>query len=129
MITLKRISQTDTETAGALIENGFPIFVTLEPPWKENQSDLSCIPKGNYRCKRIISAKFGETFEITGVPGRSSILFHGGNSHKDTHGCILIGKWFEKVGGQNGVLNSRIAFKEFLDHLRGINEFELLVTG
>ncbi|HXT13096.1 MAG TPA: DUF5675 family protein [Candidatus Angelobacter sp.] len=29
--------------------------------------------------------------EITGVPGRTNILFHGGNQPKNSEGCILLG--------------------------------------
>lgn len=126
---LKRISYNDTETAGALVMDGFPIALTLERPWKENESDISCIPTGNYTCQRVISPKFGETFEITGVPGRSNILFHSGNTDLDTHGCVLLGSSFGQLNGFNAVLSSKPAFAEFMRRMDGLSTFQLLVTG
>lgn len=129
MMTLKRIAYTETETAGALIIDGFPFLVTLEDPWKENQPFVSCIPPGNYQCQRVVSPKFGPTFEVTGVPGRSHILFHSGNSHLDTQGCILLGKSFERIGAVNAIVGGRKAFPELLERLKGIDRVQLLVTG
>ncbi|TAL13952.1 hypothetical protein EPN95_04665 [Patescibacteria group bacterium] len=129
MFTLKRILYAPTETFGALICDGVPFLLSLEDPWKDNEPHISCIPKGNYVCKRIISPKFGETFEIMDVPGREHILFHAGNTHEATEGCILTGLSFGKVGGVNGILSSKKAFSVFMARLKGIKQFNLLVTG
>ena len=64
---------------------------TLENPWLDNAPNISCIPVGSYVCKRVISPKYGETFEITGVDGRTHILFHEGNYPSNTMGCVLLG--------------------------------------
>lgn len=129
MLTLKRVSHTQTETFGVLLWSDVPFAVTLEDPWRENQPFVSCIPKGNYVCKRKISPKFGETFEITSVPGRSHVLFHAGNTHKDTEGCVLLGKEFGPVNGLNGILEPKPAFDLFMAKLKGINQFNLIITA
>lgn len=128
MLTLKRVAYTESETFGVLIRDGVPFAVTLEEAWRENRPSVSCIPNGNYQCKRIISPKFGETFEVAAVPGRTHILFHVGNTHRDTEGCILVAQYFERIGEMNAVLGSRQAFPAFMERLRGINLFNLLIT-
>lgn len=95
----------------------------------DNQQNISCIPAGTYICKRVISPKFGETFEVTYVPGRSHILFHKGNLAEDTHGCIIVGEYFDPLYGEHAVLSSGKAFKEFFAILDGIDEFTLVISS
>ena len=67
-----------------------PIY-TLENPWMNNKPWISCIPAGDYALKRKHSGKFGATWELFTVDGRTDILIHAGNTEKDTSGCILVG--------------------------------------
>ena len=110
---LIRVASLADGTFGVLLDDNVPFCVTLERPWKDNQRNISCIPKGGYICKRIMSPKFGDTFEVQLVPDRSHILFHKGNLKEDTHGCIILGEMFEPLNEQNAVLSSGKAFKEF----------------
>ena len=64
---------------------------TLELPWKDNQNNLSCIPKGSYKLELFNSVKFGKCLHVLNVQGRDGILIHKGNYNRDTHGCILPG--------------------------------------
>ena len=116
---------TATETAFA---------VTLEPERDNNRPSTgsgaarvagACIPAGRYLCRRIISPKFGETFEITNVPGRSHVLFHAGNRDDDTEGCVLIGHGFDPVGGEDGIVQSKKEFAEFLRLQQNVPAFWL----
>jgi hypothetical protein len=61
------------------------------------------------------------------VPERSHILFHAGNTHKDTHGCILLGLQFGKVGKETAILASRSAFLKFMELMGNTPEAELIV--
>ena len=83
---------------------------TAEDDWLDNAARVSCIPAGSYVTRRVTSPKFGETFEVTGVPGRANILFHHGNTEEDTEGCILLGSSF----GANPVSLDRCAFFSLL---------------
>ncbi len=67
-----------------------PIY-TLELPWLDNQTNVSCIPQGIYNVSPYSSAKYPNVFEICSVPNRTAILIHIGNYTKDTRGCILVG--------------------------------------
>jgi len=130
-LLLKRFDHREWGTYGALIGPRGPFIVTLERPWTENNGKMSYIKAGVYKCKRIKSPTFGWTYEVTGVAGRSAILFHAGNWTDDTRGCILTGTSFDPVGGsnwKNGVTGSKIAFDEFLDLLDGVESFTLSVA-
>ena len=124
---LIRVSRNAEATYGVLM-HGVPFAVTLERPWLDNRRGESCIPAGAYVCQRITSPKFGPTFEVTNVPGRSEILFHKGNLWTDSHGCILIGEQFNTVTGRPGITASREGFEEFLNILRAKREFQLEIV-
>lgn len=98
---------------------------TLELPWLNNKPQISCIPPGTYRCVRHTSEKFGKVFRLLNVPGREGILFHAGNTARDTHGCILLGVDVETGGRKPCLLSSRAAMKTFMQKLEGVETFEL----
>lgn len=126
---LIRVSYADKATFGVLLDEDMPFCVTLERPWRENRRSVSCIPVGAYICKRVQSPNFGDTFEVTNVKGRSSILFHKGNLVEDTHGCIIIGEQYEPLAEENAVLASGKAFKEFKDRTKGVDSFILSIEN
>ncbi len=116
-------------TFGVLLEHEIPIIVILEPPDKNNEQDISCIPEGSYICRRVDSPKYGDTFEITDVEGRSHILFHWGNWLHNTKGCPLTGEGFKKLSGKPAVTYSKRAFKTFMDYMEGEDEFPLTIQN
>lgn len=125
-LLLLRVAYTEIGTFGVLIYNNIPFAVTLERAWSGNKVGTSCIPEGNYKCSRTLSPKFGDTFEVKEVPGRTHILFHKGNLEEDSHGCILVGEQFEFWSdGRPSILASKHGFEEFLNIFRHDNDFEL----
>jgi len=122
---LKRVCNSDAGTFGVLIDNDIPICLTLELPYRGNQRNISCIPFGKYECKRKNSNRFGDTFEVKNVSGRTHILLHKGNTIKDTSGCILLGNSYGFLGGVPAIYDSREAFNNFMLHMRDKNKFEL----
>jgi hypothetical protein len=124
ILTLKRIAMKDIGVFGVLIDtDGIPFALTLERPWLDNKPNESCIPRGTYTCVRVVSPKFGDTFKVSGVKGRTHILFHKGNIPSDSHGCILIGEQFEPIGGVQGIASSAKGFDEFMEKLAGEQMF------
>ena len=130
---------TEDGVFGRLAVAGLDLY-TLEDDWRENAPGQSCIPAGSYTLRRTIYVKHNyETFEVTGVPGRSRILIHPGNTEEDTMGCILLGLRRGRMlvradedSGQRrlekqGVLGSREAFRQFMDAMDGIEEATLLI--
>lgn len=128
---LRRIDHTDLATFGHLEDAEHRVLCcTLEEPWKDNARSISCIPPGEYAAHRKLSPKRGiELFELDEVPGRSNIEIHVGNTTADTEGCILLGTKFGTVNGQAGIVESRVAFKQWMDALRGVNHITLTVLA
>lgn len=98
---------------------------TLELPWKNNATNLSCIPEGVYIAKRRYSKKYRNHMHITDVEGRSLILIHWGNyagsvnpktGSPDIRGCILTGTGFKDITGDgiDEILRSKTTFKKLM---------------
>lgn len=135
VLTLQRVVSNEFGTFGKLFYydsfmGDIPLCVTLEDPWNENQENISCIPVGEYTCKRHNSPRFGETFEVANVVNRSAILFHKGNTEADTKGCILVGSGvaYEK-GLAVGIEGSTLAFNYFKEVTKDQSEFTLIIKS
>jgi hypothetical protein len=126
-LRLVRVSEYNGATCGVLTIDDSPEFVTLEDAWRDNERLISCIPQGRYKVKLHRSPKFGLTYQVMDVPERSQILFHSGNTHKDTHGCILLGMQYGKIGSESAILASRSAFLKFMDLMGNTPEAQLIV--
>ena len=97
------------------------------------ENDKYEIDQGEFMCKRSFYHKGGyETFEII-VPNRDRLLFHKGVIDDHSLGCVLLGEQtdpvFDKEGKPlgHGILASGQAFKQFLDALKGDNEFKYII--
>lgn len=121
MIKIKRETK-DNCIIGTLTSDKFKnILYTLELPWLDNQSNISCIPTGTYNIIKYVSPKFKNCFSVLNVKQRKNILIHSGNTSKDTHGCILVGM---STNNKDTILESKKALKFLLDVL---NNEELLI--
>ena len=115
LVRLLRKEFTDEGVFGTLSSENFNCK-TLEPPWRENASNYSCIPKGDYIVKPHYSPKFRNCFILLNVPDRTFILIHGGNYAGDyklgfkrhSHGCLLVGANRAVLAGQRAITASRI---------------------
>ena len=100
---------TENSTIGELFINGERFCDTLENPWLNNQRNISCIPAGQYKVRLRLPRESATRdylhLLVQDVPNRDYILFHIGNTAKDTSGCILVGQGSE----QDVVYNSRLA--------------------
>lgn len=99
-----------------------PIY-TLENPLRGTSVD-SRIPAGSYICKPVSTPKFEDVYLVTNVPGRTGILFHWGNTEKDTTGCILVGLMAGMLGPNPAVKLSKDAMN-LMRGLVGPNPFHL----
>lgn len=126
---LRLVDSPLSPTTGVLSVDGRPLFLTLEPPNKNNQPSISCIPQGFYTCQKIDSPRFGRCLEVTNVPNRSEIILgHKGNYAKDTHGCILLG-FSLPVDGTEGIRNSTLAIDYFKKLISFSDKYQLLIKN
>jgi len=115
--TLARQEWLPDGTFGLLYWNGqaSPVF-TVEREWRENRLNESCIPPGEYICipRQYYAGNYPAT-EVTGVPGRSNILFHRANWPWELNGCIAIGTYpaYHPENSRRGVLHSLLAWQRF----------------
>ena len=110
---------TDKSTIGNLYLNGEWLCDTLELPYRDNQRSISCIPAGEYKV-RLRTARESSTRDylhllVEDVKDRSYILFHRGNSAKDTRGCVLVGIGREQDFVSNSTLAMGLLMKEIIN--------------
>ena len=93
---------------GKLECEGKFICNTIELPWKNNETKVSCIPEGKYFIKKRYSNKYKWHLEVVDVKSRSFILFHpANNALQELKGCIAP---VTKLSGPGLGLMSRKAF-------------------
>ncbi|MCK5601902.1 hypothetical protein KAR91_08540 [Candidatus Pacearchaeota archaeon] len=89
--------------------------------------NISCIPTGLYKVERKLSPRWGDSFQVMGVAGRTHIVIHNGNIEANTLGCILLGRTFGKLNGEPAVMISKPTVKRFMEKMKGINSFTLKI--
>ena len=118
--------------------SGTQVAVSVSHAYPDGQGGWAPkIPSGRWLCMRgthvlDVGLPF-ETFEITGVPGHSGLLFHTGNTEMDSMGCECLGESLGELslatGPMDAVLNSRSAFQSFMALQEGYFGFWLTVEG
>lgn len=130
-VLIVREGYTDQGTFGRLYATGL-VLRTLELPWRENRTGISCIPVGVYNCHLRYSPRFKKClYEVQGVPGRSAILIHAANFAGDRklgfrselNGCIALGLGMINQG-QLMITNSRVAVNRLHSLVQG-EDFQL----
>ena len=128
---LQRQQESEQGTLGVLSGLGLAPTHIIEPPWRSNRRNRSCIPAGLYEVVPHLSPRYRSCLLVTQVPGRSHILFHAGNLggdtergwHTHTSGCLLPGlqRGRMTVGGrrQRAVIASRTAMRRLMDWAAG----------
>lgn len=131
-ITVKREFFSDTETLGTMFINDKFFCYTLEDydrKLKQNQSSTeiiskkiktqTAIPSGNYRVILSLSNRFKRLMpEVLNVIGFAGIRIHGGNTHENTEGCILV--------AQNRYINKQSTFGKIKNWIQGSMETRLV---
>ena len=130
---LNRVQSDDKQSLGyfSLYKGVNLVYdcVSLELAWKDNETNISCVPTGTYKVTPRYSDKYTQHFILENVPNRKLILIHAGNFNTDTKGCILLGTSFGKIN-QDSMLDitaSRRATSELLFATNG-EGFELTIS-
>ncbi|MGL5731882.1 MAG: DUF5675 family protein [Bacteroidales bacterium] len=147
LVNLKRVAKREDYTIGRLYIDGEYLCDTVEDkdrglkdsmPLRDIQSikiyGETAIPTGTYNVVlNVVSPKFkdrswakccnGKLPRLEDVKGFDGVLFHVGNTAKDSLGCILLGE--NKVKGK--VVNSTVTFERFMKRLKGLSSFTFVV--
>ena len=101
LIEVVREKYLEHATMGKMFVDGVFFAFTLEDKVREVKVwGETAIPTGTYSVFVRYSNRFKkELVAVKDVPKFDGVLIHGGNTDKDTHGCILIGEMRDlKVG-------------------------------
>jgi hypothetical protein len=121
---LIRLQDNGNQTVGELrIYQGHELVFacfTLELPFRDNQKNISCIPKGTYLVKKRHDRRSRFKYphlHIQDVPGRTWILVHRGNYSFQIEGCLLVGNRLVDINrdGQLDVANSRTTLDRLME--------------
>lgn len=121
-LLLERWGSTPEGTFGRLTLDGHAWF-TVERPWQQNLPSVSCIPAGTYP---LVLGFFysGDgvggkpdypAYELQDVPGRALIKIHRANRCTQVKGCIGVGTALGCESGRWAVLQSAVAYAEFMN--------------
>lgn len=115
-----RIEEETKQTLGKFylfkgLKEVFSCYV-LELPDRNNQTSISRINAGRYKCVRRWSQKYGWHYILEDVEGRSFILIHFGNYYIDTRGCLLFGNGIADINkdGFRDVTSSKKTMRQLL---------------
>ncbi len=131
-IKVVREFRSATETLGTMYINDNFFCYTLEDydrKLKQSQDEdfiktnkiqkLTAIPSGTYRVILSISNRFKKLMpEVLNVKGFAGIRIHGGNTHENTEGCILIAK--------NRFIDKPSSFGKIRNWIQGTMEVQLI---
>ena len=98
-LTLERQEFTDKWIIGSFYYEGDFICYSLERPWIDNKSNISCIPEGTYDLQGHKYKARLDTYALTGDTvshfpsdkARNLILIHPANKVQELQGCIATG--------------------------------------
>jgi hypothetical protein len=97
-IRVERFQSSKACVTGKLFVDGNRIGYTVELPWKENQSFVSCIPVGSFPGILRYDKPDHWRIQLNDVPKRPGIQIHMGNHTSDSEGCILVGTQVDATG-------------------------------
>jgi hypothetical protein len=101
-------------TNGKLYLQGSLLCYTIELPWKNNQSLVSCIPEDRYQLQPRYTFRLSRHLYLPKVPGRTWILIHpANNAQRELKGCIAPVNMLLAPGKG---LGSRQAMASLLEH-------------
>lgn len=119
-LLLQRDTYTSNSIFGVLNNSDLWTVQTLELP-KVDGLPGSAIPAGRYRITIAFSPHFNRPMPlIVGIPNRSEIEIHWGNTHTDTRGCILVGMAREG----DSIIQSKEAFANIFSYIEDADHME-----
>ena len=129
-IQIKRFAFKETYTIGKLYVDGVYVCDTIEDKVrvlnsaKDKVYGETAIPTGTYNADIYFSKKFGyNVIRLFDVPYFSGIYVHRGNTAKDSHGCVIVGKNDKK----GWVSKSTVAMTKLMAAIEGYDELKVII--
>lgn len=131
-LVLHRLNDNGLRTRGHIVLPDGTNLHTLEEPWKNNQTGVSCVPPGTYPVvphgwEANAGTKFKKVWRLEKTAPRVAILIHAGNTVDDIEGCILLGLGTGILAGKDAVVRSKDAVDLFRKII-GQSPFTLTIT-
>jgi len=129
VVTIQRTGEENGGMWGKLSckEAGLELL-TLERPWLDNETKVSCIPAGTYNVRATQSARFGRLmYLVEAVPKRTGIRIHPANFPNELLGCIALGTSIGRTAAKGKMLLNSRAGVGRLESLLGMKPFTLVV--
>jgi hypothetical protein len=129
-IVIETVSYDDA-TIGRLSSKDFHCF-TLELPWLDNKTNISCVPPDTYKYKKRFSpSKKMVVIELIGVKGRTFIQLHIGNFTSQILGCCLVGMGITYLNSDTipDLADSETALNKLLESCPDTGTIEIIRYG
>ena len=126
-VIINRFFENENTTLGCMQITGInKMLFTCENAWKNNERNISCIPVGEYKVEKHLSPTHNKCFKVLDVKNRDHILFHKGNTHINTQGCILLGLNCGELDNLPAVFNSLSAMEFLLKNISTDFDLEII---
>lgn len=134
-VEIIRHTQDKNQTLGVCTvfdDKNNPVFtaISLERGWRNNESNVSCVPEGTYPVVLEYSPRFKQDlWELKEVPNRTECKFHSSNFWHQLNGCIALGVQAIDINKDQykDVTRSKISMGLFHEVLRGQTEVTLTI--
>jgi len=135
-VRLNRTFQNEKQSLGVCTvfdEFNRPVFsgLSLERGWLNNQSNISCVPKGTYTLVLEYSPAFDKfLWELKNVPNRTECKFHAANYWHQLKGCVALGSRLLDIDkdGYYDIASSTNTMISFHKALQGLTKVDLIIT-
>ena len=126
-LTLTRDKPGLTCMTGTLrVDGAFECFTLEDLPRNKKIPGETAIPAGTYKVILTMSPRFKQVMPLLlDVPNFDGVRIHPGNTDKDTHGCILVGR----TKGGEFIGESRKAYEALFAKLQKAQSIELEIRN
>lgn len=133
-LLITRFAYTPMGTFSRLTMDGFRCYF-VEPPWRNNKTNISCIPEGWYKMKlrasnkvqQVTKGRHTKGWEICNVADRTFVMIHPGNTEDDSDACLCPGEELGFIYNKWAVTNSQNTFDKLMDKLKTRDEWTVQI--
>lgn len=123
-VHLTRFAHFDKGVLGRMVfPSGLELF-TIERPWLDNRSNISCIPAGSYPLEWDMTGRIKEVPRLRDTGHRTQINIHAANLASELQGCIAPGTAWRVEGDTPRVISSGNAMDLLMEQMHPRTEVD-----